>query len=1012
MAEKTLVYRINFDGLEAQAAAIGKVDGQLTALNQTVKEQREELSKQRAANQDNTQAYADLTAKLGENIVQQRNLSKAKGDLIRETQNEAKVLKENEGSIVSLRAQLSNLTKEYNNLTRAERESAKGKDVQNQAKAISDELKKLESAVGNTSRNVGNYKEALGELETSLKQLLQAQAAARKSGQENNAVFVANEAAIQALAEEYQILAKSEKEVDNQLKALTQTENEAGASADSLKSKLRALKEAAAVAGEGTEDFKRLTAEAAKLQDQIEDTNEAIKQEKGTEFEKFREQLGGVGQSLGNLDFKQANERIAQLGTTLKGLTFSSLKDGLKGAASSFSAFGKVLLTNPIFLIAAIAAAVGIALFALKDKVKIIGQAFELATLGPRLLIQAFKDLGDAIGVTSFAADKAAEETAKALKKQAEDGKEYTDTRIKQLDREIAFLKAAGNDASKLELERLQEIKRFAREQENIQEQQLKNLEKKLNDGRVISEEEQKLLKEEKNRLTELSEAYKDSISAITNFFAAKSKAARDDADEDKKVKEKQAEDDKKAADEAIANAKRKRDEIEAANKQLIEQTKISNANLIADEKLKAEALAKIAFDAEVKNINNSKASKTAKDNALLAAEKTYQAQLIKINEDANAKILADDAQADADAKALRLAALNEELTEIDIRLLKVEQGSEEELTILQERLDKELEIKLQSVKAGSAAEKLLIEQAIADGTKLEEDAAVKRNEQKAKVLTEREEERVKNAENAAIALELASNTINTLAQLKDMETEQNLARINKDRDAQIAAIQNSTLSEEAKAKKIAEINAQAQAKADAERKKQAESQKRLALIQIALDTGVAIASTVVQATKAGWPAMIPAIATGIAAVLAGIVSATAAVNSAKFALGGEIPMDGGFITGNSHSQGGVKFSAGGRLMEAEGGEIIVNKGIQKRPDFVRAISQMNYMTGGKKFETGGIVAPVFSAAGASLAASEQSFGSGFTFEMPPIQVLNNVVDTTSQQTSIIQIQNQTSIGG
>jgi hypothetical protein len=991
MAEKSLVYRINFDGLEAQAAAIGKVDNELTTLNQTIKKNRADLVNYTELNMQNTQAYADLTAKLGENIVQQRNLTKTKGDLIRETQNEAKVLKENEGSIVSLRAQLSNLTKEYNNLTRAERESAKGKDVQNQAKAISDELKKLESAVGNTSRNVGNYKEALGELETSLKQLLQAQAAARKSGQENNAVFVANEAAIQALAQEYQVLAQSEKEVDNQLKALTATENEAGASADSLKSKLRALKEAAAVAGEGTEDFKRLTAEAGKLQDKIDDANEAIKQEKGTEFEKFREQLGGVGQSLGNLDFKQANERIAQLGTTLKGLTFSSLKEGVKGATSSFAAFGKVLLSNPIFLFAAVVAAVGVALFALKDKVKIIGDAFDAIGSTINGVIQGVKNFSDAIGLTSFKADAAAKKLSEdAVKRYNADKlafEQANEDKIRAIEREIAIQQSLGKDVTDLEIEKRKQI------QLSLQEE-LKRTEALIKIKGLINAntaEETKRLREIGIELDKLD----TEITVIENNRSGKQKEAND----------------KKLADQQKYNADRLKNEA-AANETLLEQTKVANANLIADEKLKAEALAKIAFDAEVKNINISKASKTAKDNALLAAEKTYQNQLIKINEDANAKKLADDAKADADAKALRLAALNEELTEIDIRLLQVKQGSEEELTILQERLDKELEIKLQSVKEGSAAERLLIEQSIADATKLEEDAAAKRNEQKTKVLTEREEERVKRAEDAAIALELASNTINTLAQLKDMETEQNLARINKDRDAQIAAIQNSTLSEEAKAKKIAEINAQAQAKADAERKKQAESQKRLALIQIALDTGVAIASTVVQATKAGWPAMIPAIATGIAAVLAGIVSATAAVNSAKFALGGEIPMDGGFITGNSHSQGGVKFSAGGRLMEAEGGEIIVNKGIQKRPDFVRAISQMNYMTGGKKFETGGIVAPVFSAAGASLAASEQSLGGGFTFEIPPIQVLNNVVDTTSQQSSIIQIQNQTTIGG
>ena len=280
------------------------------------------------------------------------------------------------------------------------------------------------------------------------------------------------------------------------------------------------------------------------------------------------------------------------------------------------------------------------------------------------------------------------------------------------------------------------------------------------------------------------------------------------------------------------------------------------------------------------------------------------------------------------------------------------------------------------------------------------------------KIKDERNAEIEERANTAAISLEIASNSISALAQLKDMEAEQNIARINAERDAQIKAIQDSTLSEEQKALKIAEINKQAEAKANAERKKNAESQKRFALVKIALETGIAIASAIASGASTPFPANLAAIAAGIAAVVGGIVSATAAVNSAKFALGGEIPMDGGFITGNSHSQGGVKFSAGGRLMEAEGGEIIVNKGIQKRPDFVRAISQMNYMTGGKKFETGGIVAPVFSAAGASLAASEQSVGSGFTFEIPPIQVLNNVVDTTSQQSSIIQIQNQTSIGG
>ena len=589
MAEKTLVYRINFDGLEAQAAAIGKVDNELTTLNQTIKKNRADLVNLTELNDQGTAKYRDLTDELGRNIVQQRNLTKTKGDLIRETQNEAKVLKENEGSIVSLRAQLSNLTKEYNNLTRAERESAKGKDVQNQAKAISDELKKLESAVGNTSRNVGNYKEALGELETSLKQLLQAQAAARKSGQENNAVFVANEAAIQALAEEYQILAKSEKEVDNQLKALTQTENEAGSSADSLKSKLRALKEAAAVAGEGTEDFKRLTAEAGKLQDKIDDANEAIKAEKGTAFEKFREQLGGVGQSLGNLDFKQANERIAQLGTTLKGLTFSSLKDGLKGAASSFTAFGKVLLSNPIFLFAAVVAAVGIALFALKDKVKIIGQAFEAIGAVINGVVQGVKNLSDAIGITTFKADAEAKKLSEdALKRYNADKlafEQAVEDKIRAIDKEIAIQQSLGKDVTDLEIEKRKQI------QLSLQEE-LKRTEALIKIKGLINAntaEETKRLREIGIQLDNLN----TEITVIENNRIASQKDAND----------KKLADQKKYNDDRIKNEK-------AAQEQLLKLQQENDIalveNLFEAERIKAdnenEAYTKSIESAEISN--------------------------------------------------------------------------------------------------------------------------------------------------------------------------------------------------------------------------------------------------------------------------------------------------------------------------------------------------------------------------------------------------------------------------
>jgi hypothetical protein len=59
---------------------------------------------------------------------------------------------------------------------------------------------------------------------------------------------------------------------------------------------------------------------------------------------------------------------------------------------------------------------------------------------------------------------------------------------------------------------------------------------------------------------------------------------------------------------------------------------------------------------------------------------------------------------------------------------------------------------------------------------------------------------------------------------------------------------------------------------------------KVLAVAQIAIDTGVAIAGAIAQAQSVPFPGNIAAIATGVAAVIAGISSATQAINGANVA--------------------------------------------------------------------------------------------------------------------------------
>ena len=75
--------------------------------------------------------------------------------------NQLKSQVEQEGSLVQLRAEISNLNAEYDRLSRAERESAKGDELKDKINRLTTELKGAEEGTQRFYRNVGNYKSAL-----------------------------------------------------------------------------------------------------------------------------------------------------------------------------------------------------------------------------------------------------------------------------------------------------------------------------------------------------------------------------------------------------------------------------------------------------------------------------------------------------------------------------------------------------------------------------------------------------------------------------------------------------------------------------------------------------------------------------------------------------------------------------------------------------------------------------------------------------------------------------------
>ena len=139
------------------------------------------------------------------------------------------------------------------------------------------------------------------------------------------------------------------------------------------------------------------------------------------------------------------------------------------------------------------------------------------------------------------------------------------------------------------------------------------------------------------------------------------------------------------------------------------------------------------------------------------------------------------------------------------------------------------------------------------------------------------------------------------------------------------------------------------------------------------------------------------ALAGGGMALVSGIFDKITSQIPDKFADGGLV--NGGVFNGKSHAFGGIKFSAGGRLMEAEGGEAIINK--KSTAMFKPLLSSINQAGGGVKFADGGILNQFqgnFNMQGSGM-------GGGVSGQVVVVEA-----DVTSSQNTVQTIQSNASI--
>ena len=151
--EKILDIKVNYS---TAIKAIAEYQSKIDEAREAEKKLKEELKNGEISRDEYNKQMAASKAYITDCNDSIRALSK-------QMQNQIKQEKENEGSLKSLRAELSNLTAEYDALSEKERQSSRGKELRDKINEVTDALKKGEEETQRYYRNVGNYKNAIIE---------------------------------------------------------------------------------------------------------------------------------------------------------------------------------------------------------------------------------------------------------------------------------------------------------------------------------------------------------------------------------------------------------------------------------------------------------------------------------------------------------------------------------------------------------------------------------------------------------------------------------------------------------------------------------------------------------------------------------------------------------------------------------------------------------------------------------------------------------------------------------
>jgi len=224
----------------------------------------------------------------------------------------------------------------------------------------------------------------------------------------------------------------------------------------SAKAELRALNNQLLTMDQTSDAFKKASARAAELKDNISDLGAEINANAGNAFEGLSNNVGLFGSRLMSLDLKGAGQALSGMGAAVGKIDFKTLKDEVGGLVKGFGTLAKAILANPILLLASVIALV-IANF--DDLIKLF-PSVESGLSGINEQERESLALSKAKADASQKAYENIDKQANILKLQGKSEREILNIKIKALETAIADRKAQLAITEKQAITQVQTAKR------------------------------------------------------------------------------------------------------------------------------------------------------------------------------------------------------------------------------------------------------------------------------------------------------------------------------------------------------------------------------------------------------------------------------------------------------------------------------------------------------------------------------------------------------------------------